>query len=159
MFSVNSDGLLALKARIQTVIDFMPTFCEEAVQLVADEAVLEISVVCPYDGELDNGQIPGEEGHLNMSFYAESQQSGIISEMTVKTLEPIKLSYVTGGTNSPILPLSAKALWWPGLAHPVSSVSGQQANDFVTPVRDAIASEVPDIVQPVIDEIMQALNG
>lgn len=158
MFSVNQTGLLAMKQRIQNVIEVMPTLLEQAVYDVADEAVVILHDECPYDGELDNGQIPGEEGHLNDSFFIEDVNYGIVTAVQIMTSEKLKLTYVTGGTDSPIIPVSQHALWWPALSHPVAQVQGQAANDFVTPSRDILDAEVPNIIQPVIDLIVSSLE-
>ncbi len=160
MFNVDLAGLIAMKARIQTVIDEMPAYCSEAVRLVGEETLIQLYDNCPYDGEEDNGQIPGEAGHLRDSFYVlDNRAMAIDSSSTVMTEEPIKLSYVTGGTDSPIVPLTAQALWWPGAGHPVASVNGQSGNDFITPVADEIANDVAPIIQDVTDAIIAALEG
>jgi hypothetical protein len=158
MFSVDIAGLLAMRQRIQDVIDALPTLLEQAVYDVAEEAVTILHDECPYDGELDNGQIPGEEGHLNDSFFVQDVDYGIVTEVEIMTSEKLKLSYVTGGTDGPIIPVSQHAMWWPALSHPVTQVQGQAANDFVTPARDILDSTVPDIIQPVIDLIITSLE-
>lgn len=158
MFSVNTDGLLALQKRIQAVANSLPDLLDQATHDVADEAVVILHDECPYDGELDNGQIPGEEGHLNDSFFVQDVASGIVTEVEIMTSEKLKLSYVTGGTDSPILPVSQQAMWWPALSHPVAQVQGQAANDFVTPARDILDASVPSILQPVIDLIVASLE-
>lgn len=67
---------------------------------------------------------------LNESFYSDRRGS----DRVVSTSQPVKLSLVTLGTNAHMIrPRFKKALWWPGLLHPVSFVwhPGTSENNFV----------------------------
>jgi hypothetical protein len=55
-----------------------------------------------------------------------------------------------------IYPRTKKALYWEGAEHPVPSVAGMEANDFVSPITD-VADE--DINAVVSDAIYEALQG
>jgi hypothetical protein len=53
---------------------------------------------------------------------------------TIVTSTPYKVSIISTGTRAHVIrPLFKKALWWPGLEHPVRMVNhpGTQANDFI----------------------------
>lgn len=83
------------------------------------------------------------------------------STLTVKTTQPTKLGYVTEGTGiygpigERIYPTVKKALFWPGAEHPVKSVAGQEANDFVSPVTDGAGDDITAIVSDAIYEALQ----
>jgi hypothetical protein len=153
-FSVDTSGLSALIAKIKQVqTDLEPTI-NEALDEIADEGVALLKQAAPFDPSENNGTIPGEEGHLRDSFQtsaAENQHAEII------TTEPIKFSYVTGGTDSPIFPVSKQAMWWPGAAHPVAQVNGQNANPFHQDVIDDLTTEGSNILQEKILELLQGL--
>lgn len=100
-------------------------------------------------------------GPLAESFLANVEDSGNEATLTVKTTQPTKLMYVTEGTglygpyNQRIYPKAKKALYWEGAEHPVKSVAGQEANDFVSPITDEANGEITDQVADVIYEAMQ----
>jgi hypothetical protein len=131
----------------------------EACDAVANMAVETISKKAPFDEEENNDVIPGEEGHLNESFYAiQAIATGDGQATTsVNTNEPIKFEYVTEGTmdKSPIRPVVKKALFWPALEHPVASVKGQEPDEFFNEAYDEIVNEAGSVVDetfaPVID--------
>ena len=146
-------------ARLQGVIDALGDATTDACDEIANVAVEDLSVNAPYDEEENNETPPGEEGHLNESFYAlESITSlGGKSSTGVKTYEPIKLEYVTEGTQTPITPTTKQALWWPALDHPVAMVAGQEPNPFVEETYNALLPKVEGIVReiflPVFEQI------
>src|SRR6266571_4732047 len=76
----------------------------------------------------------------------------------ISTTEPDKLRYVTQGTPTPILPVTKKALWWAEATHPMWSVRGQAANDFVTPVLDEAINIVVEQVQLAGQEIVAVIE-
>lgn len=131
----------------------------EACDEVANMAVETLAKNAPYDEEANNDNIPGEEAHLNESFFAiQSIATGNgEAQTTVNTNEPIKFEYVTEGTQDkePIRPLIQKALWWPALDHPVASVKGQEPNPFFDESYQQVLNEqaaiIAEIFAPVFD--------
>jgi hypothetical protein len=59
---------------------------------------------------------------------------------------------VTQGTDTPILPVVKRALWWPDAEHPVASVRGQAANPFQEKAVAEFESEFPDAANTIIGE-------
>lgn len=156
---------------IETFIDSIIQNIEDAIALfdgatidacteIADKAVEIIAKNAPYDEEPNNDVIPGEEGHLNESFYAlEGISTGNgEAEAAVKTMEPIKLQYVTEGTDTPITPIIKQAMWWPTAEHPVALVSGQEPNPFVDESIPEIEAEVVPIVEDIFTPIFQSMG-
>lgn len=137
-------------------------YTEIAANDVALYAVEQLAAKAPYDEGEDNVTPPGEEGHLRDSFYygaAFQVTASAITEVEVKTQEPLKFEWVTQGTEdvAPIQPQQAKALWWPDAPHPLWQVAGQAPNPFQEEVYSQVVSEAPTIIQealqPVIDEL------
>lgn len=100
-------------------------------------------------------------GPLAESFSAVVEDSEGEAVLTIKTTQPTKLMYVTEGTGiygpygERIYPKVKKALYWEGADHPVASVAGQEANDFVSPITDEADEEITDQVSEAIYEAMQ----
>lgn len=100
-------------------------------------------------------------GPLAESFSAIVEDAEGETVLTVKTTQPTKLMYVTEGTGiygpygERIYPKVKKALYWEGAEHPVASVAGQEANDFVSPIIDEADGEITDQVAEAIYEAMQ----
>lgn len=151
-FSIDLSSLQSMRQRVQNAIDTAEQFCATATDEVSTRLVEELQAEAPYDGAANNGVIPGEDGHLRDSFGSNEATPGQEATGEVWTSEPIKYGYVTQGTASPILPVQKLALWWPDAEHPVSWVSGQQANPFQEKAKDTVESELQDIVAPVINE-------
>lgn len=86
--------------------------------------------------------------HLSDSFEGRSSGSGRDLRATVVCTMGTRLKYVVEGTGiygehaHRIVPVRAKALYWPLAAHPYASVAGQKPNDFVTPVLNQQRSPV-----------------
>lgn len=161
-FTGTFTGLQSIVARLENARQQIAPGIAVAIQAAADDAVQETHDLSPVDMEENNGVIPGEEGHLNESFYADPvQETSVGAATTVRTREPIKYSYVTQGTldKAPIHPVTKQALWWPSAPHPLGSVQGQAPNDFAAGVPDTIASRGNEYFQPVLDAIAQALQG
>lgn len=109
-------------------------------------------------GTPPEGDAPGP---LAESFSAVVEDSAGEAVLTVKTTQPTKLMYVTEGTGiygpygERIYPKVKQALYWEGAEHPVKSVAGQEANDFVTPITNEADGEITDQVAEAIYEAMQ----
>jgi hypothetical protein len=151
-FSIDTTAIQAWKQRIIEARDSAAEFCARATDEVANTLVEELQHDAPFDGEENNGVIPGEEGHLNESFGMNNADVSENATAEVWTNEPIKFQYVIQGTASPILPVEKQALWWPGAEHPVAWVSGQSANPFHEKSAGTIRDELGTIVAPCIQE-------
>lgn len=109
-------------------------------------------------GTPPEGDAPGP---LAESFSAVVEDAEGETVLTVKTTQPTKLMYVTEGTGiygpygERIYPKVKQALYWEGAEHPVKSVAGQEANDFVSPITDEADGEITDQVAEAIYEAMQ----
>ncbi len=104
---------------------------------------------------------PGDApGTLARSFHVvEKHQSNAVA-IEVQTTQPLKLQYVTQGTGvhigkGRIYPTKKRALYWQGASHPVRSVAGQRANDFVSPV----LTKVEGAIRPEMTTVVRKLNG
>lgn len=64
---------------------------------------------------------------------------------------------IYGPQGQPITPKSAKALYWPGAAHPVRSVKGQHANPFMERIVSAAQPEIATLFGTALDKITQAI--
>lgn len=159
-FSGTFSGLQALQARVRDAQVLIGPLVARGINSAAQDAVQLVHDACPVDTDEDNVQIPGEEGHLADSFFADPvQETSVGATTTVRTREPIKFSYVTLGTldKEPITPRTKLALWWPSAPHPLASVHGQKANDFASPVADVVANRGYQYFQPFLDALGQAL--
>jgi hypothetical protein len=151
------DGLIE---RLQATRDAIPEIMSEAVKEIESLAVIALEDACPVDDDENNGTLSGEEGHLVHSFVAlDPEASGAKVTGEVATLEPVKFQYVTQGTIGPIFPAEKHALWWPGLAHPVAWVNGQDANPFDQEAKGEFESLIPDVMQEAVAKIAEKLKG
>jgi hypothetical protein len=146
-------------ARLQGVIDAFGDATMDVCNEIANVAVEDLSVNAPYDEEENNETPPGEEGHLNESFYAVEAITSLggIGSTEVKTHEPVKLEYVTEGTSTPITPTTKQALWWPALDHPVALVAGQEPNPFVEETYNELLTKVDGIVQEIFLQVFEQI--
>lgn len=148
---------IALLQEIQTAMEETVGLTCEA---IADVAVENLIHEAPFDEAENNMTPPGEEGHLNESFYATSAiYTGNAKATTiVKTDEPIKFSYVTEGTDTPILPRTKKAMWWPDAPHPMYAVSGQEPNPFAELAHQMTVDETPAIIAEQLKTVLALLK-
>lgn len=153
-FNVDNSGLSDFIAKLEAVQNAVPEAVDEALDQLAEEVIEMLSEAAPFDPAENNGVIPGEEGHLAESFFADAADNG---KVEVKTTEPIKFSYVTEGTDSPILPKTMQAMWWPNAPHPMAQVSGQEANPFHKALLPDIEERGELIIQEAINSLMQDL--
>ena len=159
-FRVNIDGLLAMQERFSSAKSGLGIVLRETTTRAENEAVNQLHTNSPVDDEANNGVLPGEEGHLNESFVGDPVEvNDITSHADVRTEEPIKFQYVTQGTDSPIYPVVKKAMWWPGAAHPMYSVSGQAANPFQVPIGQDIEGRMGEFAAPSLQAWLATLEG
>ncbi len=152
-FTTDTSGLAAFIAKVKLAATMVDPAMDEALDKIAEEGVLLLQEAAPYDPAENNGVIPGEEGHLRDSFDVVPADSG---EAQIITHEPIKFSYVTQGTETPITPTIKQALWWPELEHPVAWVRGQDPNPFHEEVVDELKQVGSEII---IQTMTDMING
>lgn len=140
----------------------LPGLIRAALSNAGNAVVQDLASAAPR-GQGGSGTPPEGDapGPLAESFSAVVEDSAGEAVLTVKTSQPTKLMYVTEGTGiygpygERIYPKVKKALYWEGAEHPVKSVAGQEANDFVSPITDEADGEITDQVADVIYEAMQ----
>ncbi len=146
------DGLVQLRSAL-------PGIVKDALDEAGNAMVQDLASSAPR-GQGSAGPPPEGDasGPLAESFKAVVDDA----TLTVKTTQPTKLKFVTEGTglygplHQRIYPRTKKALYWEGAEHPVKSVSGMEANDFVSPITDVAAE---DITASLTDTIYEALQG
>lgn len=140
----------------------LPGLIRAALSDAGNAVVQDLASAAPR-GQNSGGTPPEGDasGPLAESFSAIVEDSAGEVMLTVKTSQPTKLMYVTEGTGiygpygERIYPKVKKALFWEGAEHPVKSVAGQEANDFVSPITDEADGEITDRVAEAIFEAMQ----
>lgn len=164
IFSSSSPGLDKLLARVRQAQSELPRITQAGAQRAGDTLKQQLSSAAPRGknpGPPPRGDAPGP---LAGSFSAKAEQSTNGATLEVKTSQPLKLKYVTKGTGifagkGVIRPLQAKALFWPGAAHPYRSVKGMKGKDFVKPITDRARDVVKTEMQKAIQEIRDILRG
>lgn len=142
--------------------DELPGLISAALSDAGNAVVQDLASAAPR-GQGGGGTPPEGDapGPLAESFSASVEDAEGEAVLTVKTTQPTKLMYVTEGTGiygpygERIYPKVKLALYWEGAEHPVKSVAGQEANDFVTPITDEADGEITDQVDQAIYEAMQ----
>lgn len=164
IFSSNSSGIDRLIARIRKAQTELPRITQEGAQRAGDTLKEQLSNAAPH-GKNPGPPPPGDApGSLSRSFTAKAEKSSQGATLEVKTSQPLKLQYVTKGTGvyvgkGVIRPLTKKALFWKGAAHPYRSVKGIKGNDFVKPVIDKARDVVRAEMDKAIQEIRDILGG
>lgn len=159
-FTFQSGGFTSLIQRVQAASQYIPAMMEASMKDTADNTVSLLHDNAPFDPAPDNGQIPGEEGHLRDSFYADPiQAGGAHVTALVRTNEPIKFGYVVNGTDTPIVPVEKQALWWPDAPHPMPWVHGQAGNDFVGRLVDLVGEAGVQSLEIGLQQIVVILEG
>lgn len=160
MITSDTSGIDVLRRRITEAQQAIPSLLSEAAQKSGETVAGWLGKAAPR-GRSGGPPPPGDApGALSQSFHVvEKSQSGG-SAIEVQTKQPLKLQYVTKGTGvyigkGRIVPTTKKALYWEGASHPVRSVAGQQANDFVNPV----LAKTDDAVKPEMDTVVKKLNA
>lgn len=146
----DAQGIQAMIARIRRVKTETPAILYAAAERIGEKTAKDLSAAAPkgQGGAPPQGDRPGR---LADSFKSTASQASGGARITVRTEQPTKLRYVTGGTGvyagrGPIRPKFKKALWWPSAPYPMRIVKGQRPNNFVKPViqgrRDVIRREM-----------------
>lgn len=159
--NVDYSGLDALRSKIAEARAALPGLLQEAAAEAGLQIVGALSTAAPV-GAGEEGSMPplgDAPGRLNESFYVQAEEStyspgGAIS---VRTTQPAKLEFVVKGRGE-VRPKYKRALYWPGLAHPVKYAGPASANDFVTPVVESGPSEA-DALLGVVAQIAEILES
>jgi len=164
-FTSNTSGLDALQARLSRARTAFPGIIRDAAQRSGDAMKKALGDKAPHG---THGGTPPEgdaTGSLAGSFKTKVEQQGVGAKVEVFTEQPVKLKYIREGTGlygpkkQLITPLVKKALYWDSAAHPVKSVKGQKANDFVKPVLERENEIVKPETDKAIDELKDILGG
>jgi hypothetical protein len=162
---VPGDMLAHQLSRLATVkAELLPGIITDEVQSAGSELVAELGQSAPRSGGTGGTPIEGDaSGPLAESFSSQVEGSEGHVTLTVKTSQPTKLKFVTEGTGihgprgERIYPKVKRALYWEGATHPVRSVAGQEANDFVSPITSDAGDVIDSRVASVIGEALQLL--
>jgi len=164
-FTSNTSGLDALQARLSRARSAFPGIIRDAAQNAGDAMKKALADKAPHG---THGGTPPEgdaTGSLAGSFKTKVEQQGVGAKVEVFTEQPAKLKYIREGTGlygpkkQLITPKVKKALAGPGLDHPVRSVKGMRANDFVKPVLERENEIVKPEMDKSIDELKDILGG
>ena len=145
----NTGGARHIMARVERAIAEVPGLTTELVSEVGTLTVDALHNAAP----VGTGRTGGE--HLANSFSQQLQEY----QTSIITNQAQKLTFVRYGTRTPIRPLVKKFLYSEELPHPMASVRGQAANDFVTPVLDKVTDFVIEELPPFIAKLLAILRG
>lgn len=156
----NTDDIMALRQRLANTRAQLQPLLRQAVQDAGQWVAQNLSDAAPV-GKAESGGTPIDgdaPGRLNESFYVQDEGSTESSaSVTVRTRQPVKLKFVVEGRGE-VRPVNKKALYWPGLPHPVKRAGPAAANDFVTPVL-AEAPTAEEALGVVVDQLAVILEG
>jgi hypothetical protein len=157
IFKSDTSGIDALLARVSKAQSELSRVTKDAAQRVGDTVKEQLSSSAPKGR---GGPPPPTDapGPLSGSFAAHAEQQGAGAHMELKTSQGIKLKFVTEGRGV-VLPRNKRALFWPGLTHPVKRAGPSNANDFVTPVLNRKDDVVEAEMQKAIQEIKDIINA
>ncbi len=159
-FTSNADGIMALRQRLaQTRAQLQPLLAR-AVRDAGGWVAQNLSDAAPV-GKAESGGTPPDgdaPGRLSESFYVVEEGSTESSAaVSVRTRQPTKLKFVVEGRGE-VRPVNKKALYWPGLPHPVKRARPTTANDFVTPAL-AEAHDAEEVLGVVVEQLAEILEG
>ena len=158
IFRSDTSGLDRLIARVNQAQAELPRVTKDAAQRIGDTVKGQLSSAAP-KGKSGGPPPPGDSsGPLSGSFSAKAEQQGVGARMTLSASQPFKLKIITGGRKA-VIPVTKRALMWPGLPHPVMRSSAVKANDFVKPIMARRNDVVKTEMQKAIDEIKSILGG
>ena len=146
-FSVKVVGLDELVARLRQSPQIVAPILQRA--LSASAAILAKNTT--------KATVPWRTGFLTQSFRAE-MSAAMLRWFPTASYAP----YVEFGTAPHvILPKSAKALYWPGAAHPVARVNhpGTKPNAFMERIVAASQGEIDTTFVTALGQITRALSG
>ncbi len=152
-------GTDELRARIADAQAQLPALIEEAMQEVGLSVVDALSAAAPRGANSGGTPLASDAaGPLADSFFV--QDEGAVGDpgaaISVQTSQPAKLDLVLNGRGE-VRPVTARALWWQGLQHPVMRSGPVAPNDFASPVIDSIDAEAE--LQTLSDEFAAILEG
>lgn len=119
-----------------------------------NQVARNLSLAAPIGKGEEGPPIPGDApGRLLTSFCAVPT-----SQLTVevRTSQPNKLALVVKGRKE-VVPVTKRALMWPGLPHPVMRSRAVAPNDFVSPVLDSAEADIKEMVLAPVEALLQAL--
>jgi hypothetical protein len=162
---VKGTKITRMRAAIARMSAQLPNELEMLVNSIGNEVVQQFRDAAPHgsgeEGEPSAGDSPGR---LADSFYTTFSSDGaMLARVQVKTTQPTKLGYVRNGTgiygkyNQRIVPVTKKALYWKGAPHPVRSVAGQKANDFIKPIVENYKVEAATRVSEFLINRLQSI--
>ena len=157
MLRLTVTGLDAARARIAAIRGALRLAMIDAMTAIGDEAVAAFQIAAPVGQNGDPNAQPAEgdaPGPLHESFVSTLEMDGLTGTLTISTTQPQKLSWVVNG-RGPVYPVNKKALFWPGLDHPVRFAKATDPNDFVSPVVEQMTSTAQETFQTMIQ---QAVN-
>lgn len=164
--TVQQVGLDTLRTRLELARQQVQPLVQQAVMDAGNTVKQALSEAAPH-GKGDGTPVGDDEpGHIADSFYVqeESAPGDAGAACSVRTTQPNKVQLLLSGTGlygdrgERIVPTTKRALFWPGAEHPVRSVAGMKANDFVTPALDD-APDAESVLGTVIDELNAILEG
>lgn len=160
------NGAEVFRMRLLYALDLWPEQAREASMLVAEDVAQRLADAAPRGTGGSKPMRGDEPGPLYASFVPTPGPSEDVVSCSVETTQPAKLGAVTQGTglegefHHPIVPVVKQALYWDGAPHPLQSVAGQRANDFVERVFDNVDDiiirrfgEAADVVIGGLEEV------
>lgn len=160
IISSNTSGIDALRKRIEKAHNAVQPLLEKAAKESGETVSTMLSGKAPH-GNSGGLPPPGDgPGPLARSFHVIEKHQSDVAAIEVQTTQPLKLRYVTKGTGvhvgkGRIYPTTKRALYWKGAAHPVRSVAGQRANNFVSPV----LARTEGAIRTEMIAVVRKLNG
>jgi hypothetical protein len=152
-FTLTVTGIDELRARIAALRAALPEAMRSALDTTGTAVVGDLQQQAPSGGNDDAPPPLGDApGKLRDSFISEITEDGLQATLLVSTTQPQKLAWVRYG-RGPVYPVNKKALFWPGLAHPVKYAGPSQPNEFVEPV----ISQAPDFAIAAFEEAVNAV--
>ena len=129
----------------------------EAMTNVGNDLVQQLSDAAPRGtGEEATPPEGDASGRLAESFVMEAESDEMGAHVVVSTTQPQKLEWVRYGRGE-VLPVVKKALFWPGLDHPVRRAGPSQPNDFVSPIVDSAAEMLYGLLDEAVAEVAAQL--
>lgn len=158
--TVDTSGLDALRERLAAARAALPDLLQEAAVEAGEWIVQNLHDAAPV-GPNEGGPPPEGDGpgRLADSFYVQEESSAYSpgGAITVRTTQPTKLKFVTEGRGE-VLPKVKRALFWPGLTHPVRRAGPSEPNDFVEVELQSMPDE-SDVLSVVVEQIAEILEG
>lgn len=157
----DTSGIDVLRKRIEEAEKALPSLLQEAAHKSGETVAGWLKDKAPHSNS-GGAPPPGDaSGTLAGSFHVVDKGQASIE---VQTTQPLKLQYVTKGTGTyigkgRIYPTTKRALYWSGAAHPVRSIAGQRANDFVSPVLTKVNDAIEPEMQKVVDKLNSIMGG